>query len=137
MKNTSSKQTIFDLLSKTVCSCLTNPGSVIQNIHRSDGITHNSIIEQLYANFYSNEKYDYKTTTSSQEEFLVLENYYTNHKIEMKNHINKIHNGQVDKLRENACCELDENCIYYSLNTIRECIKEYDYSQGKKAKYCC
>ena len=108
----------YSSISQVFSNCLSNPGEVMCKLYRSDGITQNSIIEQLYANYYKMEPYTYLTNTSYKSDLQVIENYFFDHLTEFQDHIEAN-----NELSSHLNCE--ENCIWKVLETINECIKNY------------
>jgi len=104
-------------------ACLQEPGNFVCKAYRSDIITHHSAIEQLFANFYRSEPYEFLISTSHKEELEVIESYFIEHKDKFEAHIEKEHGEPMTKLSLNRNCE--NYCIGRVFGLFIDCIKEY------------
>ena len=110
-------------LKETINSCLWESCECACKIYRTDGITQSSSIEQLFANYYRTEPYEFITHSEHDDALNTIDAYFSSHSEEFEFHISKNHGEPIDELKfENDC---EENCICYALGTISDCIKEY------------
>jgi len=109
--------------SETIAKCLWEPGEFTCKLYRTDGIVQESAIEQLFANFYRLEPYEFMTISTHEDELSNIDTYFANHKTEFENHIRDQHNQKQSKLRLMKDC--GDYCICEFLKVISDCIEEF------------
>jgi len=108
------------VISQTLKDCLNDPGIVINKLHRSDGITQNLIINQLFANFYRTEPYEYITNTPHNNALTSIEQYFATNKNAFEAHIQE---HSIEELMKHTDC--GNICIGQILNVISDNVQEY------------
>lgn len=106
---------LLSIIKQTFTACLSDPGTIISKLYRSDGITHNTTIEQLFANLFRDKPYQYIVSTPHDNALATLNN--TLHSIRML--IWLIY------WIEELIVHNDFYCIATILSIINTCIQEY------------
>lgn len=111
------------VITQTFSSCLSDPGSIIPKLYRSDGITQNTVLEQLFANFFRVEPYEYITSSSQENALRAIEQYFAINKNEFETHLQSEHTEAIEELNVHEHC--GNNCIVVVLNAINGWVQEY------------
>ena len=110
-------------------SCLAEPGNFFSKLHRTDGITQDSPIEQLYANFYLPEQYEFITSTPHEAELEALNNYFLQKKGAFICHMEQSHVEPLEELNSGfnqlPGCDFHKNCIGTVLEMFHTAIQDY------------
>lgn len=117
-----SPTTIPDVL-QVFNACLTDPGTVMNKLYRSDGIIQNTIISQLFANYYRVDPYKYLVTTSHDNALMNLDQYFAINRNSFELHYRRDHPEVAEELTIHENC--GDDCIKKVLSTISSLIQEY------------
>eukprot|EP00826_Nyctotherus_ovalis_P007697 TRINITY_DN1195_c0_g6_i1.p1 TRINITY_DN1195_c0_g6~~TRINITY_DN1195_c0_g6_i1.p1 ORF type:complete len:411 (-),score=57.27 TRINITY_DN1195_c0_g6_i1:232-1305(-) len=110
-------------IANMITTCLYNPGTFICKLYRSDGITQNSTISQLFANYYRAVPYEYYTSTPYENSLRNIEEHFAANRSEFATHIQREHAESIEEITAHENC--GNNCIAKVLSTISACIQEY------------
>jgi len=109
------------IIQQTLSDCLSEPGTIIPKLYRSDGITHNTTVDQLFANLFRDEPYQYIVSTPHENALINIEQYFALHKSEYLAHLTIQHTENIEGL----AIHNDSYCISIVLNIINTCIQEH------------
>lgn len=114
---------LSNTVSRIFSACLSDPGTAIPKLYRSDGITQNSVVEQLFANHYRNEPYEYLVSTEHENALMGLEQYFALARNEFEAHIRSKHEETLEDFAVHEDCGAE--CIGHVLRSIDVCIREH------------
>lgn len=115
-------------LAKVIQNGLREPGNYFCNLFRTDGIIQNTLMEQLFANYYLKNKYTYEVTSPQEGELSALNAEFYSNRTKLAKHIEECHNEEYDNLASFISCNTCQNsseCIGASLKIIHNQIVEY------------
>lgn len=112
-------------LEKLLQECLKEPGNYLCNVYRTDGITQNNILEQLFANYYLNNKYTYETTTNQARELELLNEEVSSNGNAFAKHLAQFHNKTYKNVSDFISSDCSSDCIATVLKIIHSQLVEY------------
>eukprot|EP00826_Nyctotherus_ovalis_P003631 TRINITY_DN10746_c0_g1_i9.p1 TRINITY_DN10746_c0_g1~~TRINITY_DN10746_c0_g1_i9.p1 ORF type:complete len:297 (-),score=64.20 TRINITY_DN10746_c0_g1_i9:45-935(-) len=110
-------------IKQTITQCLHEPGNFVCKLYRSDFITHDSAIEQLFANFYRAQPYEFLTASSHKEQLKNINDHFSELAKHYERHIEEEHKEAVEKLCINRSC--GNHCVGEIIGLFTDCIKDY------------
>lgn len=111
------------LFTETVTACLWEPGEFISKLYRTDGIVQESAIEQLFANFYRLEPYEFTTMSAHETELSIINGYFAAHFSEFEAHIKQNHAQKLAKPKLAKKC--GDYCLCEFLGMVSDCVQAY------------
>lgn len=106
-----------------VTSCLCEPGEYLSELYRTDGIVQESAIEQLFANFYRLEPYEFTTSSAHHNELRTANTFFTTHYAQFENHIRQYHDQKVEEPEVIERC--GDCCVCEFLCVVSDCVEEF------------
>lgn len=110
-------------IKQTITQCLHEPGNYVCKLYRSDLVTHDSAIEQLFANFYRAQRYEFVTASSHKQRLKNVDQHFSRLGKQYEKHIEKEHKEAVEKICINRSC--GNHCVGEILGLFTDCIKDY------------
>jgi hypothetical protein len=118
-------------LADLVGACVKTPGFHMNKLYRTDGLTQNEPIHQLYANYYRDEQYEFVASSDHDEQLALLNDDIALHSSDYLDHLQTYHTGSYGSLRDlrneadSKCGKVRTYCLCELLDTIHTSLADY------------
>ncbi len=119
-----------DSVAQLIQNCLAEPGDFVCKLFRTDGITQDAPIEQLFANYFRAEPYQYMACTPHEDSLSTLEAFFAKNREQLEKHVLSVHSGPylaLDQAFHTSACPGDVAgpCVGHVLKVIHNTIEEH------------